>query len=112
MRCPYSHREIHPRTRAYFADEGEYADCDYFPLHDVIVTDFKKIGQACVRILQWIREQKSNREIPSSCPPASWNPRGTDADDYGFLLIDGGGGLRNCPVSVRRLCADARPKKT
>jgi CheY-like chemotaxis protein len=41
-----------------------YADRHYYPLPDLIVTDFKMRGQSGVEFLRWLRTEKSYAEIP------------------------------------------------
>jgi CheY-like chemotaxis protein len=51
-------------ARDYLEGRGTYADRHYYPLPDLIVTDFKMRGQTGVEFLRWLRTEKSYAEIP------------------------------------------------
>ena len=51
-------------ARDYLEGRGTYANRRYYPLPDLIVTDFKMRGQTGVEFLRWLRAEKRYAEIP------------------------------------------------
>src|SRR6185369_8749114 len=51
-------------ARDYLEGRVGYQDRRYFPLPDLIVTDFKMNGQTGVDFIQWARAQQHYAEIP------------------------------------------------
>ena len=48
----------------YLEGRGTYANRDYYPLPDLIITDFKMRGPTGVEFLRWLRGQECYAEIP------------------------------------------------
>jgi CheY-like chemotaxis protein len=52
------------QARDYLEGRGTYADRDYYPLPDLIVTDFKMKGPTGVEFLRWLQSEKVYAQIP------------------------------------------------
>jgi CheY-like chemotaxis protein len=51
-------------ARDYLTGRGMFADREYYPLPDLIVSDLKVPGRTGLEFLHWVREQQDFREIP------------------------------------------------
>ena len=52
------------QARDYLEGRADYQNRHYYPLPDLIVTDFKMHGQTGVDFIRWIRKQERYKEIP------------------------------------------------
>lgn len=52
------------QARDYLEGRAEYQSRHYYPMPDLIVTDFKMHGQTGVEFIRWIRQRECYKEIP------------------------------------------------
>src|SRR5436189_1357264 len=51
-------------ARQYLEGQGRYADRDYYPLPDLIISDLRLPKQSGLEFLKWLREQTQFLKIP------------------------------------------------
>lgn len=52
------------QARAYLLGDGRYSDRLYFPVPDLIISDFKLHGETGLEFCRWIQSQPEYAEIP------------------------------------------------